>query len=181
MRHNWHMLEGAVDNNTIEQIVKDASERQTEKATTFGLDGDDIRSSRVAWLSDHKPLLDFLYDFVDHSNQSAFNFNIFKKAEIQYTEYHASEQGHYAWHHDVDWTRHDGLDRKISITVQLSDPSEYEGGYFEFGDGVTAVPEEARTKGTVLIFPSYIAHKVSPITSGVRRSLVAWFEGPTWK
>lgn len=179
MRQNWHMWKGAVDNNTIEQIVKEAG--VTQKASTFGQDGDDVRSSRVAWLTENKAVLDFLYDFVNQSNQSAFNFSIYKKADIQYTEYHASEKGHYTWHHDIDWNRDDGLDRKLSVTVQLSDPSEYEGGYFEFGDGIPAVPEEARTKGTVLIFPSYLQHAVSPITSGVRRSLVAWFEGPTWK
>ena len=99
--------------------------------------------------------------------------------EIQYTEYHATEGGKYDWHHDVDWNNSGGTDRKLSLTVQLSDPSDYDGGYFEFLE-VEQPPASSKTKGAVLAFPSYLAHRVAPVTRGVRRSLVAWFHGPTW-
>ena len=65
------------------------------------------------------------------------------------------------------------------MTVQLSDGSEYEGGDFELRDG-TANPlnqTELKQKGTVLIFPSFLSHRVKPVTKGVRKTLVAWFEG----
>ena len=62
--------------------------------------------------------------------------------------------------------------------MQLSDPTDYEGGDFIFSEVET--PANSKQKGTVLIFPSYLSHKVLPITSGVRRSLEAWFEGPRW-
>lgn len=64
--------------------------------------------------------------------------------------------------------------------MQLSDSSEYEGGSFEFME-VEQPQEEAKTKGTALIFPSYLQHRVTPVTEGVRKSLVAWFSGPRWQ
>lgn len=118
---------------------------------------------------------------IDHACQNAFYVNVFKNAEIQYTEYHASENGHYDWHHDIDWNADDGLDRKLSITVQLSDPSEYEGGDFQFTEIPNPEMQDAKQKGSVLIFPSYLIHQVSPVTQGVRKSLVAWFKGPKWQ
>ena len=59
------------------------------------------------------------------------------------------------------------------------DTSEYEGGDFEFDEVKTTA--DFRSKGTVLVFPSYLRHRVLPVTSGIRRSLVAWFVGPRWK
>jgi PKHD-type hydroxylase len=103
-----------------------------------------------------------------------------QKTEIQYTEYHATNRGKYDWHHDVDWNNPSGLDRKLSVTVQLSDPSEYEGGDFQFME-VEQPSEEAKTKGTILMFPSYLQHRVTPVTDGVRKSLVLWFTGPRWQ
>ena len=173
------MWSGALPEDIIASIVNLGGEPQ--KANTFNNSDNKTRSSKVSWLNKEKWILDLLYDYADAANQAAFNAQIYKKADIQYTEYHASEGGHYSWHHDIDWNRDDNLDRKLSITIQLSDPSEYEGGTFSFSE--TQSPEEAmsKKKGTVLVFPSYLQHAVSPVTSGVRKSLVAWFEGPCWK
>ena len=67
--------------------------------------------------------------------------------------------------------------RKISIVVQLSDPLEYEGGELQISDGGTNRVCE-KTKGTIIIFPSYLLHRVTPVTKGTRRSLVLWVTGP---
>ena len=72
-------------------------------------------------------------------------------------------------------------DRKLSITVQLSDPTEYEGGDFYFAAGENPDMEAMRKKGSVMVFPSYMVHAVKPVTKGVRRSLVCWFEGDRWR
>ena len=85
----------------------------------------------------------------------------------------------YDWHYDVNWKGESAYDRKLSICVQLCNPSEYEGGNFEFDEVKTTA--DFRSKGTVLVFPSYLRHRVLPVTSGIRRSLVAWFVGPRWK
>ena len=111
--------------------------------------------------------------------KAAFNIDVDNQAEMQFTEYHAAQRGHYDWHQDVHWNGQAAADRKISITVQLSDGDDYEGGDFEFDDVKTNA--DFRSKGTVLVFPSYLRHRVLPVTSGTRRSLVAWFFGPRWK
>lgn len=179
MRQSWQMWSGSVPGDIIEIIEKEAGE--THPAGTFNSGGSEIRSSRVAWLTGNQFILDILHNYADMANRNAFHAHIYKKADIQFTEYHASENGHYSWHHDIDWRRNDGLDRKLSITVQLSDPSEYEGGEFSFSEVHTPDVAQSKQKGTVLVFPSYLQHAVSPVTSGVRKSLVAWFEGPQWK
>ena len=99
---------------------------------------------------------------------------------LQYTEYHAEDTGFYNWHTDVNWLGQDDADRKLSVTIQLSDPDEYEGGDFEFQFIPGPEQEAAKKKGTILIFPSHQIHRVTNVTKGVRKSLVAWFEGPRW-
>ena len=73
----------------------------------------------------------------------------------------------------------EGLDRKLSISIQLSDKLDYEGGNFEFEDITSSM--DFKEIGTIIIFPSYLRHRVTKVTSGIRRSLVAWFYGPNWK
>lgn len=176
IRQNWQMFPRVISETIVDEIVTIAG--KTMQASTFNDSGADVRKSRVAWIKDRR-ILNLLYDYVDMSNRNVFNTHIYKKADIQFTEYLATEGGHYNWHHDIDWNRNDGLDRKLSVTVQLSSPDEYEGGDFLFNECQS--PSQAKEKGTVLVFPSYLQHKVNPITKGIRRSLVAWFEGPKWR
>jgi PKHD-type hydroxylase len=68
--------------------------------------------------------------------------------------------------------------RKLSLVCQLSDPSEYEGGELQINTGEIFTPE--KQKGTVILFPSYLLHRVTPVTKGTRRSLVLWIEGPAF-
>jgi len=175
-RQNWLYWHQAID---VDDLLKNADLRHPEEATTFGGERPEYRRSKVKWLSDHADIKQKLWEYV---GQAANSFEILtsQAAEVQYTEYHASDGGKYDWHHDVDWNSGDIGDRKLSVVVQLSDPSEYEGGYFEFQD-VENPKEEMRDKGTILVFPSLLLHRVTPVTSGVRKSLVAWFEGPPWR
>ena len=66
------------------------------------------------------------------------------------------------------------------MVIQLSDPKDYEGGIFEFEDTLPKL-ENFQTRGSVLVFPSYLRHRVTKITKGERKSLVNWLEGPRWK
>ncbi len=71
-------------------------------------------------------------------------------------------------------------DRKLSVVIQLSPRESYEGGTFEFS--TAAHPGAAfEPRGSVLIFPSFLQHRVLPVTSGIRHSLVTWVEGPQWR
>ena len=176
IRQNWQMFPRVISDTIVDDIIKIAG--KTMEASTFNDSKKDIRKSRVAWIND-KRILNLLYDYVDMANRNVFNLHVYKKADIQFTEYLATEGGHYNWHHDIDWNRNDGLDRKLSVTVQLSSANEYEGGDFSFNECES--PTQSKEKGTVLIFPSYLQHKINPVTKGIRRSLVAWFEGSKWQ
>ena len=109
----------------------------------------------------------------------AFRVNCNMVPSLQFTEY--LEPGyHYDWHHDVDWNRADGKSRKLSFVVQLSDPSSYEGGDFEFRYHENPKPEKLKCQGTILCFMPYLEHRVKEIITGSRYSLVGWYEGPRW-
>lgn len=179
MRELWQLWSGAISDEQITSIISYAEQQPTEDATIFADKSvnTDVRTSTVRWLHDGA-LRDLLFEYIKQANIRAFSVNVENFAEMQFTEYHGTQNGHYDWHYDTHWDGEHNSDRKLSVTVQLSDPSEYEGGDFEFRDCETP---QAKAKGSVLIFPSYLEHRVLPVTSGVRRSLVAWFYGPRWK
>ncbi|NCP19214.1 MAG: 2OG-Fe(II) oxygenase [Erythrobacter sp.] len=181
MRQGWLMWREAIDKATIAKIEKAAAQVHRRGATTRRSQGKetDGRKSEIAWLCDQYWLRDLLFGYVMEANRIAFGVDVENIANIQYTEYSGDNKGRYNWHNDVIWTEERSFDRKISITVQLSDPADYSGGAFEFGDWPT--PENSRGQGTVLVFPSYLTHRVAPLSNGTRRSLVAWFEGPRWR
>lgn len=139
---------------------------------------EEVRTSSVRWVpvnEETKFIYDRMYEMVVEANDALWGFDLDGFIEdIQYTEYHGTENGHYDWHLDIG----EEVDyRKISITVQLSGPEEYDGGELEFlkGPYVTQVPKE---KGLASLFPSYLLHRVSNVNKGVRRSLVLWVTGP---
>jgi PKHD-type hydroxylase len=98
---------------------------------------------------------------------------------FQYTVYNgeAEEPGHYTWHQD--WNN-SGTPRKLSLVVQLSDPSEYEGGDLQIMSGAEPTTVD-KGLGKVVLFPSFMLHRVTPVTKGIRRSLVVWVTGPAFK
>jgi len=183
MRQNWQLWTERLSDREIKKILKKADKISSEPATIFYNQqvSQEIRSSKIKWLSGEKEILDLLFDFVNQANDNAFRFNILKKADIQFTEYDSNDGDHYSWHHDVDWNRNDGYDRKISVTVQLTDPKDYKGGDFEFSEVETPSSHILKPKGSILAFPSYLKHRITPIKEGTRKSLVAWFIGPEWQ
>ena len=172
------MFPSSIHEDMIKEIINIAD--KTQEATIFNKNNKNTRKSRVSWIKDVR-VLNLLYQHVGSANISAFNFHVYNVADIQFTEYLATENGHYNWHHDIDWQNNNGYDRKLSLTVQLSEPSEYEGGNFVFDEVDSPDSNILKQKGTVLVFPSYLRHRVEPVTKGVRRSLVSWFEGPSWR
>ena len=94
--------------------------------------------------------------------------------EMQFTKYFGTDKGHYSWHGDIG----PGVPhRKLSIVVQLSDESDYEGGLFQISRGSHTF-DGPKEKGSVIIFPSFVLHRVLPVTGGERNSLVSWVSGP---
>ena len=111
---------------------------------------------------------------VMEANDTMWNFDLLGYHDsLQYTTYYGGG-GHYDWHTDVG----PGMaNRKLSVVVQLTDPTEYTGGELNLngGQGIIAAPKE---KNTVIIFPSFVLHRVTPVLTGTRKSLVTWIAGP---
>ena len=175
-RQNWQYWHKSAN---VDAILNIASRETVTDATTFGGMNNEHRRSKIAWLTGDSEIMSLVWPYVESASK-VMDIVCNGLAEFQYTEYHGTQNAKYDWHHDVDWNNSNGRDRKLSLTIQLSDPSDYEGGHFEFME-VEQPLSESRDKGTVLIFPSYLQHRVAPVTSGVRKSLVAWFEGPKWQ
>jgi PKHD-type hydroxylase len=117
---------------------------------------------------------------ITEANDELWKFDIHDVLEnIQYTEYHATDDGHYDWHQDIG--PGNASLRKISLTVQLTEDSAYEGGDLEIWNGGSNSDKTPRGSGVVIIFPSYMMHRVTPVTSGIRRSLVLWVGGQHFK
>ena len=112
-------------------------------------------------------------DYAIIANKEMWNFDIWGYHDsLQYTRYYGNG-GHYDWHADLG----PGLsNRKLSVVLQLSDPSEYEGGDLEINPGgnIMTVPKEM---GLICFFPSFLLHRVTPLTSGNRITLVTWLCG----
>jgi PKHD-type hydroxylase len=121
-----------------------------------------------------------LFALADMINNHFFNYDLIGFDHLQYTVYD-TEGSHYAYHMDLQENK-DGtsVPRKLSFSVILSDRDEFEGGELEFLDGSTATQAEQK-KGRVIAFPSYILHRVTPITKGIRKSLVFWVCGPKFR
>ena len=116
------------------------------------------------------------------ANRLLYGYNIDYVPEIQFTEYLGSEGGKYDWHEDIFWAdHHKAYHRKISMSIQLSNSFDYKGGDLEFKDIEGMDTDAMRLQGSAILFPSYLSHRVTPVTEGTRYSLVAWMEGPKFR
>lgn len=181
---NW---EKGFSEKQINDIVSIGDELVKMEATVMDSQGnrnnaiEKIRKSEISWIALNNKT-EFIYDTMAYIarqlNGQFFNFDLYGFVEdFQYTVYRP-EGDHYTWH--MDKGGFNLAPRKLSMVLQLSDPSEYEGGDLEFftaADTFTAKKE----KGLVYAFPSYLMHRVTPVTRGTRRSLVVWISGPKFR
>ena len=210
----------------IKEICGTHNEDETlEVAKHVGAKTDDqviknIRNNKVSWHDSHE-LYGMVRPIMAEVNQaSGWNFEITAIEPIQYTVYYGDEN-HYHWHTDTiindDWNNPEWLEetnnqnhvlantmRKISCSIHLSDPDDYDGGEFELLHADSKVTSDSslnseelridgflnvspiplphfKDKGSALFFPSFTYHRVKPVTRGIRRSLVVWFRGPQWR
>jgi PKHD-type hydroxylase len=138
-----------------------------------------VRNSHVSWL-DEPWIFNILRPLINKANEDAgWNFQWDISESAQFTEYKPGQ--FYDWHPDMATNTYTdgslaGRYRKLSTTLLLNDPDEFEGGTLEFHhnrDQLT-VCEQLDMKGSLVVFPSFVYHKVNPVTSGVRYSLVTW-------
>jgi len=155
------------------------------------------RKSDLVWLNDTW-IYKELHPYVHEANKNAgWNFEWDRSESCQFTKYKLNQ--YYDWHcdsWDKPYDKPDRLDygkiRKLSMTCQLTDGSEYEGGELEFDfrnydphmrDETQHLKKakEILPKGSIIVFPSFVCHRVKPVTSGTRYSLVAWHLGQPFK
>jgi len=180
MRELYQVWPSGLSPEHVDRITATALRQPAEEATLFSAaeDMQGMRTCTVRWLDDAW-IRSLLWSYVIEANKNGFGVAVDTRAEVQFVEYGAHESAHYDWHHDVHWNGQSEQDRKLSVTVQLSDSTAYQGGDFEFDEVKTNA--DFRSQGTVLVFPSYLRHRIHPVTMGTRRALVAWFFGPRWK
>ena len=190
LKHNYWCFKKAVPIKTCNKILKVCRKKIIEQATTFKGDDKAKRNCKIAWINDEW-IYNIINPFIDSANKKAgWNFQWDWNESSQFTIY---KKGHYyGWHADQGSgiMKHtnkniNGKTRKLSLTLQLTDKTEYEGGDFQFRwikDGTkgslnTITIDDAKDMGTIIIFPSFTWHQVLPITKGKRESLVNWSVG----
>ena len=151
------------------------------------------RHSDISWLNEQW-IYRMIHPFVDIANRNAgWNYDWDWTESAQFTEYKPGQ--FYGWHQDCLPIKYDdkkgpnqsGKMRKLSCSILLNHPEEYEGGNLEFSlfnnnlDNKTLICKEARKKGSIIVFPSFCWHQVTEVTRGVRYSLVTWHLGQPWK
>ncbi|MGE5615724.1 MAG: 2OG-Fe(II) oxygenase [Bacillota bacterium] len=138
------------------------------------------RRCGTAWIA-HGRDSDWIYERIVGAVREAnrkYGFDIVGMMDpLQFLRYEGETRDEIAWH--MDCGEGANTTRKLSVTVQLSDPADYDGGDLEF----MGLPSSSftRHRGAAVLFPSLLAHRIAPVTRGVRHSLVAFFNGPPFR
>ena len=188
MLSQWCYFKKALNDDECEALISHIEARYDYQDSTIGFREDnkvdeDFRNCKIAWVHPYKEpdIVNMLWHYANRANRDHFNLDLKYINEIQFTKYEGDIvfPGKYNWHHDVDWIQEGCSHRKLSLSFILSDG--YEGGEFEFEDTIPQLPVEALQKGSIIAFPSFFTHRVTPVTSGTRYSIVTWVEGPKWR
>ena len=207
--HNYYWyFKSALSHKFCDEVIKYALQKQEVLGVTGGYENKKLskkdvkniqkkRKSDLVWLNDIW-IYKELHPYVHQANKAAdWNFQWDRSEPCQFTKYKKDQ--YYDWHTD-SWDKpydkpnsnENGKIRKLSMTCQLTDGSEYEGGELEFDfrnydphmrDELkhTIQCKEILTKGSIIVFPSFVWHRVKPVTSGTRYSLVVWNLGKPFK
>lgn len=179
-----HTCPDAFSPADCDRLATLAAEAPSRDARLVGRNSDhNLRRADLVW-TDELPeagwVMDRLIDVVRHANRELFDFDLTDFAESpQIARYGAEREGHFDWHADIGDGRL-AARRKLTLVVQLSEPSEYAGGTLEIMPSGHALQAD-RTRGTATLFPSFILHRVTPVTQGARLSLTVWAHGPAFR
>ena len=201
----WYFT-SAIPPKICDDIIKYGLSKSESMARTGGygdrkLTYDEIkdmkkkRNSDLVWLDDTW-IYKELHPYIHQANKAAgWNFDWDRSESCQFTKYKLNQ--YYDWHcdgwdkpYDKPNTEEHGKVRKLSMTCQLTDGSEYEGGELEFDfrnnepyttEKNLRQAKEILPKGSIIVFPSFVWHRVKPVTKGVRYSLVVWSIGDPFK
>ena len=176
MYYKW---EGVISSEECEEIITKYKDKELTAGKTDNEDTDKSRRALIHWVDKESMLTRMVMSFMTEANERFFGYKIDGSEAVQFGKY--DEGGKYDWHTDTHNASDQTL-RKLSTIVQLSNPDNYEGGEFQFFNGVEE-PEDLKIKsqGSVIVFDSRDWHRLTPITSGVRYSLAQWSQGPKFQ
>ena len=188
-------------------VINNFEPDMSESFLTGNHSNSELRKSQNAWISTDHWISGFLWHYVQKANRENFLYDVthIDSESLQFTKYEKGE--FYNWHTDActrdyykpkvrrissrtkgDSELHqDYLNiqneyvRKISFSLQLSNPYDYEGGNIQFVDDERTPFIAPRQRGSLILFDSRIQHRVLKVKKGVRRSIVGWVLGPRWK
>jgi PKHD-type hydroxylase len=183
--------EGFLSDEEINQILAmpewlntDEARIKTEISGNAGILNTNIRKTDICWMSPNKNnahIWSKLSAVVSKINSEFFHFNLTGFYEpAQLGLYTADKQSYYEWHTDAS-PKDENVPRKLSMVLMLSDPSEFEGGELQLKTESDNPITLEQKRGRAWFFPSWVLHRVTPVTKGVRRSLVLWVGGPEFK
>ena len=193
----FYLFPRAVKPSFCEQIVRDCKQNILEEATVLNLnkssrDDPDNRKTSIHFITDENNKINALvWDFLREANKTQFNYDLTYFHPIQFGEY--KDGGFYGWHQDeggIDKSNNEV--RKLSLSLILSDPDTFSGGELQFYNGdkpfnnmgeITGeqITNDLKAQGSVVVFDSRDWHRVTPVTKGVRHSIVCWTVGPNFK
>jgi PKHD-type hydroxylase len=177
----------------LDNMCQYFSQHEIEKATVMSEEtpiDENIRRSKVKFFNrdDYTfPIFDRLNSAIEDTNDRFYNFILNGYDSFQYTEYHHEEKGAYNFHMDSGFGDRNGDSRfemrKLSVVMCLNRPGEdFEGGQFYMNMGSEKNAFEVEMKrGRIILFPSFLIHRVAPVTKGIRKSLVIWVTGPKFR
>lgn len=195
--YSYWYFQGALSDKMCDDIIKAGQAKRSSKARTGNAkkvtaEVQKKRKSNVSWLNDLW-IYNLIHPYIHTANRNAgWNFQWDWSESCQFTIYKPGQ--FYDWHCD-SWNKPyekegqlKGKIRKLSVTVSLSDPKDYTGGELEFrdvdqksGKFYKTTCKEILPKGSICVFPSHIWHRVKPVKTGTRYSLVIWSNGWPFK
>jgi PKHD-type hydroxylase len=185
--------DNAFTDQEIDEMCYFFSQHDVKSATVMSKDNplnEKIRRSKVKFFNRDEytfPIFDRLNETIEKINDRFYNFILNGYDSFQYTEYDASEKGEYNFHMDTCLGKKENIDmfetRKLSLVMCLNRPGiDFEGGQFYINTGSEKEAFEVEMKkGRVIAFPSFVIHRVAPVTKGTRKSLVVWVMGPKFR
>ena len=164
-----------------EDEVKNATINVDTEKQKFDLD-ESIRKTEVVWVKPETEIFDTIFQYITSANKNAgWNFDLSGMEDVQLGRY--TTGGFYDYHMDTFAPDEGNWQRKLSCSIQLTHPDTYEAGelVIKTGKNDTDLHTFTRKRGSVIVFPSMVYHKVTPVTSGTRFSAVAWMRGQAFK
>lgn len=188
--------DGAFNDEDIDKLIEYCEKTDLSKAKIGSQESDQkdvnkIRRSDINFFHPNQEndwIFKRLNSVIEGLNNQFYGFDLNGYDSFQYTTYHGEEEGMYDWHIDMFLGNknlpQDMVEpRKISLVLLLNEPEiDFKGGEFQIKQGVDSCDETLPTKkGRILAFPSFMLHRVAPVTKGIRKSLVVWVTGPKFK